>query len=226
MLDELGLGEGFLGVAKGGVEHAAFADVLAPGHGVVFAHLLALLWGVGFLVDLEEDLIVGGEIAEGVPLVLAFPFGTEVLVSRVVLIEGAQDRDLLCRVTSEEAADHLGEPRPVFLGRTGVGGCVHTDEGATILEPGLEGSATGHGGLLGGGLGFLGSILRDDVTHDVSGGAHEGDRAILGQILGGEDRSVFGDVDFEAGGLELLREQFVAERDRILVAEADGLRED
>ena len=103
---------------------------------------------------------------------------------------------------------------------------MYADERATVLEPGLESGAAGFSCLRRGVLGVLGGVLGDNVAHDVARGAHEGDRAILGEILGGEDRSVLGDVDLEAGGLELLREQLVAERDGVLVPEAGGLRED
>ena len=190
------------------------------------AHLLALLRGVGLFVDLEEHDVVLGEIAEGVPLVLALPFGAEVGVGRVVLDDRTQDRDLLGRVTAEETADHIGEPRPVFFGRTGIRSRMHADERAAVLHPSLEGRATSFGDLGVSGLGFLRSILREDVAHDVARRAHERHHAVLREVLGGEDRGVFSDVGFEALGLELLGEQGVAEWDRILVTEAGGLRED
>ena len=190
------------------------------------AHLFTLLRGVGFLVDLEQHDVVGREVTERIPLILALPLGAKMGVGRVVLDDGTQDRDLLGRVAAEEAADHVREPRPVFFGRAGVGRRMDADERAAVLHPSLEGCATGQGGFLRGLLGFLGSFLRDDVAHDVAGGAHEGDHAIFRQILSGEDGGVLGDVRFKALGFELLRQQGVAERDRILVAEAGGLRED
>ena len=81
---------------------------------------------------------------------------------------------------------------------------MHADERAPILDPSLESGAARFGRFRGGILGFLGGILCDDITHDVTSGAHKGDGAVFGEILGGEDGSVLGDVDFEAGGLELL----------------------
>ena len=207
-------------MATGGVEHAAFGDVLAPSNRVVVAVLAAL---IGLFVEEDEDHIVGLQVPEAIPLVLALPFVREVLGGGVILDDRPQGGGLDLRMAGEIAADHLAVPRPLIFG---VGSGMDTDERATVFEPGLESRATGFSGLRRGVLGFLGGVLRDDVAHDIAGGAHEGDRAILREVLGGEDRGVLGDVDLEAGGLKLFREQLVAERDGILVPEAGGLRED
>ena len=113
-------------------------------------------------------------------------------------------------MAGEIAADHLAVPRPLIFG---VGSGVYANKGSTVFEPGLESRASGFSGLRRGILGFLGSVLGDDVGHDVAGGAHEGDRAVLREVLGGEDCGILGDVGLEAGSLELLREEFVAHRD-------------
>ena len=175
---------------------------------MVFAHFLAGL--VGFFVDLEEHDIVWGKVAKGIPLVLTLPVSRKMGHGGVVFHQRVEYGDLLGGVTGEKTTDHVGVPRPVFFGCAGVRGGMDTDVSSAVFHPSLEGGTTHRGDLGSGFLHFLGRILRDDIAHDISRHAHEGDRAILGEVFSGEDGRVFGHIDFEAGGLELLFQHFVA----------------
>src|SRR5699024_9316327 len=78
VLEEVGLGEGLLGVASAGVPGPAAVVVLAPGDGVVLAHRVRA-GVVAVLVERGEHVHVTTRVVlEGVPLVVAVPLGRQV----------------------------------------------------------------------------------------------------------------------------------------------------
>jgi hypothetical protein len=144
----------------------------------------------------EDDLHVGGDVAERVPLLVKL----EIL--RGVLRwgkRGVRDRadlgGLLLAVAVELAADHLdvgvgvGAVAEAGVFAEGVGGAVEADEALPGFDEVQQRvlAALGHGGV---------AVLAAGLL-EVAGGV-EGDDVVLSEVVGREDGAVLGGGDVEA----------------------------